>query len=98
MAETPSSGPIAFNVLAALNPATMQGGVALQVGDRKPEFMAPNEARMLAMNLVGAADAADFEAAFVEWANEHSGLLSTADEALADFRRVRTIRAKRGIA
>lgn len=84
-----------INVMAVTNQKTLGAGVGLVVGDRKPEYMTANEARMLAMNLIGAADAAEAEAIFLAYAKGEMDLSGDLLEtALATYRRFRQVRAE----
>jgi hypothetical protein len=73
---------------------TRKGLVGLTVGDRKPAYMSPEEARSVAADLLQAATAAETDEVLMRWLMERMGQpIETAAQVLVDLRQMREQRA-----
>lgn len=64
--------------------------VSLQIGDLKPVQMSPDEARIVAGNMMGAAEAAEQDAFMIGWLQDKFQLsLQQAGAILLEFREAR---------
>lgn len=70
--------------------ATRKGLVGLTVGDRKPSYMTPEEARSVAADLLQTATAAETDEVLMRWLTERMDIeLERAAAVLVDLRKMR---------
>jgi len=69
---------------------TRKGLVGLTVGDRRPVYMSPEEARSVAADLLQVATAAETDEVLMRWLHERMGLDDErAGQVLQDLRKMR---------
>lgn len=74
---------------------TRRGLVGLTVGDRKPIYMSPEEARSVAADLLQTATAAETDEVLMRWLNERLDMPDTqATQVLRDLRHMREQRTR----
>lgn len=94
MAES-DDGEVMIRSHSIYGAETRRGLVGLTIGDRKPVYMGPEEARSVAADLLQCATAAETDEVLMTWLQERLGVgMEQAAQVLVDLRQMRAERER----